>query len=155
RRRRPGHGSIRAGDGRRCNPRAAGPMGAPRRGRGCDRRSPVGTIPAGSCRPSCVRARAARSRAPRGVRMSAGAAAPTTRTIDVAEHFTHLGRSYDDYAFSAPGLGWVSRRELGIVAHALSDLAVGSRVLDAGAGNGRFVRLLVEDHGFDVTAVDM
>jgi ubiquinone/menaquinone biosynthesis C-methylase UbiE len=79
----------------------------------------------------------------------------TRTTVDFAEHFTQLGVGYDEHAFSRPGLSWVSHREVAIVTSALADLPARASVLDAGAGNGRFTRALVDELHLDVTALDM
>lgn len=70
-----------------------------------------------------------------------------------AVRFRRLGSEYERDAFGSRGQLEVSGRELAAVHAALSDLPSRARVLDAGAGNGRFTRPL-RSRGFDVTALD-
>ena len=77
------------------------------------------------------------------------------RGASAAEHFAVLGATYDRSAFGEAGTRWVSDRELRIVSSAISHLPEGAKVLDAGAGNGRFSQLLAERHRLHVTALDL
>lgn len=77
-----------------------------------------------------------------------------TPVIGAEAHFATLGAGYDADAFSGGGLGWVSTRELDAVRAALSGIPEGSRVLDAGAGNGRVTRVLGSELGLEVIALD-
>lgn len=69
-----------------------------------------------------------------------------------ASYFNDLGANYDDWAFTGAGLQTLAQRELRQVTRALGGGA-GRRVLDIGAGTGRF-SVALNRAGWKITALD-
>jgi SAM-dependent methyltransferase len=88
--------------------------------------------------------------------MSAGSAvtipAGGRGVADWPSHFGAMGRVYEQRAFSGTALAKQGDRELQIVLSSLGE-GKGRRLLDIGAGTGRFTCALI-DAGWDVTALD-
>ena len=70
------------------------------------------------------------------------------------KYFASLGAGYETEAFSGLGPAWISDRELNAVRTALRGMPKGAQVLDAGAGNGRATKVMGDELGLDVTALD-
>lgn len=78
----------------------------------------------------------------------------SSEQFDPVRHFGSFAGVYDEVAFdSGAGLRAMNRRELTLVVARLGEVA-GCRLLDAGAGTGRFSGLL-HDRGAEVTAIDV
>lgn len=76
------------------------------------------------------------------------------RVVEIDEHFTDVGASYERIAFPGAGHAFVSGRELDAVRWGLVGLERGSDVLDVGVGTGRVTRVLCSDLGLRVTGMD-